>query len=465
MRTRIWIVAIILVFATLVGIVFAADTELQDLDEMTAIVGTDILYIVDDPGGTPDSQKITATNLFDLIDTFSELNTIVTDKTLINEEDAITLDSLLTVSAGITISTGQALTVGSTQWDDGSDKINGEYIADDTIDNDSIDWGDMTDLTTDGAVSWGNLAEGELTDASIVDADIKDDTIQEPALDCTNAATDNYILSYDSGTGGFTWVQDQTAGAPTWDTIGNPTADDTIALTGYEVGWSTTLDEASHFAMTLDHQDAGSDTTTATTLFGIKTNTNSDSDLTFFSITDDTGGTPNVVYNIGANGALTTEGLLDITIADATNTRGLQITQNDTTNNHEAVHITSTAANNALQVEMNADAGNSESAGGALHIDNTGNVGIGLNVYSNIGATADGDLVNLFATNTAFDESVLRIKNDGTSYAILASQTATSGGTVEAFSFNSDNVDNTTMGIGGDQDDKGTIKITHTKPA
>ena len=52
--------------------------------------------------------------------------------------------------------------------------IDGEQITNDTIDNDSIDWGDMTDLTTDGAVVWGNIAEGELTNSTVVSADIKD---------------------------------------------------------------------------------------------------------------------------------------------------------------------------------------------------------------------------------------------------------------------------------------------------
>jgi hypothetical protein len=50
---------------------------------------------------------------------------------------------------GLTVTTGNHITVGTTQWDDGSDKVNGEYIADDTIDDDSIDFTDVTgaDLT------------------------------------------------------------------------------------------------------------------------------------------------------------------------------------------------------------------------------------------------------------------------------------------------------------------------------
>jgi hypothetical protein len=58
---------------------------------------------------------------------------------------AITASGLITGSAGVTVATGQHLTVGTTQWDNGSDAIDGERIASDTIDDDSIDFGSGTD--------------------------------------------------------------------------------------------------------------------------------------------------------------------------------------------------------------------------------------------------------------------------------------------------------------------------------
>jgi len=106
------------------------------------------------------------------LDDFSELQTQIGNKTLVNEEDAVGWDALNTFNLGVTITTGDPFTLGTTRWDDGSDKMNGEYIADNTIDNDSIDWADMTDLTTDGAVSWGNLGSGELANGMVVLADI-----------------------------------------------------------------------------------------------------------------------------------------------------------------------------------------------------------------------------------------------------------------------------------------------------
>ena len=152
----------------------AADTKTTALAELTAVADTDILYIVDDPGGTPLSKKITVLNLFDTIDTFAELNIIVADKTLANLNDAMTWVALGTFNLGITINTGDPFTLGAVRWDNGSDKIDGEQIADNTIDVDSLDWGAFTDLGESGAVTWGNIAEGELANSTVVSADIKD---------------------------------------------------------------------------------------------------------------------------------------------------------------------------------------------------------------------------------------------------------------------------------------------------
>lgn len=117
----------------------AADTELQDLAEMTAIISTDILYVVDDPAGTPDSQKITVLNLFDMIDTSAELLAILTNETGTGALVFAISPTLVTPILGtITSGVGTALTA-----------LNGENIQNDTIDDDSIDFADVTgvDLT------------------------------------------------------------------------------------------------------------------------------------------------------------------------------------------------------------------------------------------------------------------------------------------------------------------------------
>ena len=53
-----------------------ADSKISDLDAITDIQGTDVFLIVDDPGGSPSSKKITATDVFDMINTPAKLETI-----------------------------------------------------------------------------------------------------------------------------------------------------------------------------------------------------------------------------------------------------------------------------------------------------------------------------------------------------------------------------------------------------
>ncbi len=97
-------------------------------------------------------------------------------------------DSTLIIDGGITVSTGDKIQLGAVQWDDGSDQIDGEQIADNTIDDDSIDFADMTcvDITTTdcGAVtSTGTITAAvgfDITGAADIDigsADVTDVTI------------------------------------------------------------------------------------------------------------------------------------------------------------------------------------------------------------------------------------------------------------------------------------------------
>jgi hypothetical protein len=106
------------------------------------------------------------------------------------------------------IPTGKHFAVGTTQWDDGSDAIDGEQIANDTIDNDSIDWADMTDLTTDGAVVWGNIAEGELADDSVVMDDLNEDGNFTDWTGNWTFATGTFTLSNGATVGGDVQMTD-----------------------------------------------------------------------------------------------------------------------------------------------------------------------------------------------------------------------------------------------------------------
>ena len=89
--------------------------------------------------------------------------------------------------------------------------IDNEHLADNAVDSAEINTNavqldalDVSDVSDNIA---GDIAEGELADAIIVDADIKDDVIQEPALNVSNAPTDNYVLTYNLAGTNFTWVE------------------------------------------------------------------------------------------------------------------------------------------------------------------------------------------------------------------------------------------------------------------
>ncbi|KKL52151.1 hypothetical protein LCGC14_2288360, partial [marine sediment metagenome] len=155
-----WI--LILLILLFISSLYAVDTKMTALAELTAVADADIIYIVDDPLGTPLPRKITVINLFDTINTFSKLNTIVPDKTLVNEEDAITWDSLGTFSAGITIATGQAFIVGTTTWTS-SDEMDGTKIKDADYGEISISAGGAWSIDDGVAVTNWNLTTPTIT--------------------------------------------------------------------------------------------------------------------------------------------------------------------------------------------------------------------------------------------------------------------------------------------------------------
>lgn len=113
-------------------------------------------------------------------------------------------------------------------------------------------------------------------------------------------------------------------------------------------------------------------------------------------------------------GLLTMNGGLATTIANTANTAGLEITQNDTTNNPKALSVTNAGTGNAIYIDANGNTGTTASSSGALFLDNTGNTGTGANFYTN-GATV-GTTGVLFAKvdNASATGPVVRLDNDGT---------------------------------------------------
>ena len=85
----------------------------------------------------------------------------VDDAFLVNDASDTMLGTL--TSNGLTVTTGNALTFGVVRWDDLSDKIEGNVLADDSVDDDALDFTSITlaDFTAD-------IATTDLTDTANV---------------------------------------------------------------------------------------------------------------------------------------------------------------------------------------------------------------------------------------------------------------------------------------------------------
>ncbi len=152
-------------------------------------------------------------------------------------------------------------------------------------------------------------------------------------------------------------------------------------------------------------------------------------------------------------------GNVSVTIPNAGNAVAATVVQNDITNNPRAVSITNAGTGASLFIDANGATSSSTSVGGAVLLENTGNTGAGLIIYSNAGAST-GRLMNIRADNASFDQSALHIDYDGTTNAfeILHNSTDASANAISVVSVNPND---STVGITGQETGKGTVKITH----
>ena len=98
-----------------------------------------------------------------------------------------------------------------------------------------------------------------------------------------------------------------------------------------------------------------------------------------------------------------------------------------------------------------------------MNVDNSDATGAGVVIFSSQGATASGRLLVVRATNAAFPQQLVRIENAGTGHAVSISHTANDS-TAEALDIVSTNPLDTTVGVSGMEEGRGTIKVTHNKP-
>jgi hypothetical protein len=146
----------------------------------------------------------------------------VDDAFLVNNASDTTTGVLTT--AGLTITTGNALTLGVVQWDDGSDKIEGNILADDSVDDDALDFTSITlnDFTVD-------IASTQLTDTADILYEAELDTFSELQ---TQIADKTLLNKEDAATIDSAWTfSGGVTGALTGNVIGDLTGNaDTAEL-------------------------------------------------------------------------------------------------------------------------------------------------------------------------------------------------------------------------------------------
>jgi hypothetical protein len=126
------------------------------------------------------------------------------------------------------------------------------------------------------------------------------------------------------------------------------------------------------------------------------------------------------------------------------------------------------AGSHALQILPSGAVSPSESFGGALNIVNSASTGAGAVFYSDRGADALGRLLLVNQANPANPQHAVRIQNAGTAHTLSIFHNPAGGaGDSNALGLDlvSTNRLDTTLGVRGREVGKGTVKITHEKPA
>ena len=118
------------------------------------------------------------------------------------------------------------------------------------------------------------------------------DMVAATAEGCTGG----YVVAYNSTTDLFYCKEDATGGTATIDSLGDAAADGTIAMTGYELTLTSTLDEANHSVLTIYNNDA--DRAADTTLLTLKDDDAADANAFFIKMIADADGTPATIFSI-----------------------------------------------------------------------------------------------------------------------------------------------------------------------
>lgn len=116
-----------------------------------------------------------------------------------------------------------------------------------------------------------------------------------------------------------------------------------------------------------------------------------------------------------------------------------------------------------LELRYVGDSGHLSSSGGALYLNNTQNIGSAIGIYSNAGADALGNMINVKVDNPLYDNAAFYMSYDGNSNAVEIVNNG-SGTASNALSVTGFNINDSTVGFIGYELARGTVKITHNRP-
>lgn len=245
---------------------FGADVKWTAKSELTAIDDADVLLVVDDPGGTPISKKITVLNFFDTIDTSLKLLTILTDET---GTGVSVFGTAPTFTTSITI-TGA----------DHNPATAGEIRYDNTI----------TGIMSGGGLRWYD-----------------DDSVRLLVDLETDPSNDDYVVAYDSTADGFYMKVDaDSGGATAWDDITDPDNDGLTTIDfdhASENTLFTTIYDAAGSFFTINNSDAA--LANNTYLFHLFYSVDDDEANADYLKCEDAGG---IVFTIQQDGDMVTTG-------------------------------------------------------------------------------------------------------------------------------------------------------------
>jgi len=156
---------------------------------------------------------------------------IVTDVTSVTNVDG----NSLTISAGtLDVDAASLTVVGAIEIATGTETNTGTDPARAVSPDGLDDWTGSAQLTSLGTIASGvwngtavtyanlnfsnNIVAGDLADNSVDSGELIDGSIDESHLNVTNAGTDNFVLTFNSAGGNFTWAADATGSGAWTDT-------------------------------------------------------------------------------------------------------------------------------------------------------------------------------------------------------------------------------------------------------